>query len=165
MNKDDPLYLIVCQSYHWGSLYFSFFLLQGNTRDVVAIKCIQKSSLSKTATENLLTEIELLKKLDHEHIVKLKDFEVSVIVLIALIFLYVNHNYFRRKLFHMGLFEARQAVVYTMFVFMETPYLQLLPQSIIKKKYSEKVLNEQASPQDVLRLHKFHADLSNCPEL
>ena len=45
---------------------------------MVAIKCIQKRSLSKTATENLLTEIELLKKLDHEHIVKLKDFEVSV---------------------------------------------------------------------------------------
>ena len=53
--------------------YFSF---QGNTRDVVAIKCIEKQSLSKRATENLLTEIELLKKLDHEHIVKLKDFEV-----------------------------------------------------------------------------------------
>ena len=46
-------------------------------RDVAAIKCIQKHSLSKSATENLLTEIELLKKLDHEHIVKLKDFEVS----------------------------------------------------------------------------------------
>lgn len=57
--------------------------MQGDTRDVVAIKCIQKSSLSKTATENLLTEIELLKKLDHEHIVKLKDFEVSVATLIA----------------------------------------------------------------------------------
>ena len=54
--------------------------MQGDTRDVVAIKCIQKSSLSKTATENLLTEIELLKKLDHEHIVKLKDFEVSVTI-------------------------------------------------------------------------------------
>ena len=60
---------------------------------MVAIKCIQKSSLSKTATENLLTEIELLKKLDHEHIVKLKDFEVSVTILIALISLY---HYFRR---------------------------------------------------------------------
>lgn len=42
---------------------------------MVAIKCIQKCSLSKPATENLLTEIGLLKKLDHEHIVKLKDFE------------------------------------------------------------------------------------------
>jgi len=72
---------------------------------VVAIKCIQKSSLSKTATENLLTEIELLKKLDHEHIVKLKDFEVSVVILITLIFLYVNH-YFRRKLLYVGFFEA-----------------------------------------------------------
>ena len=68
--------------------------------------------MSKTATENLLTEIELLKKLDHEHIVKLKDFEVSMTILIALISLDVKH-YLRRKLFHMGLFEARQAVVYT----------------------------------------------------
>ena len=51
---------------------------------MVAIKCIQKSSLSKTATENLLTEIKLLKTLDHEHIVKLKDFEVSVTSLLHL---------------------------------------------------------------------------------
>lgn len=71
---------------------------------MVAIKCIQKSSLSKTATENLLTEIELLKKLDHEHVVKLKDFEVSVVILITLIFLYVNHYF--RKLLYVGLFGA-----------------------------------------------------------
>lgn len=57
----------------YATVYKAF--KKGNTRDVVAIKCIQKSSLSKTTTENLLTEIELLKKLDHEHIVKLKDFE------------------------------------------------------------------------------------------
>ncbi|XP_020600880.1 serine/threonine-protein kinase ULK3-like [Orbicella faveolata] len=57
----------------YATVYKAF--KKGDTRDVVAIKCIQKSSLSKTATENLLTEIELLKKLDHEHIVKLKDFE------------------------------------------------------------------------------------------
>lgn len=66
----------------WSSLikvlFFFYYWFQGNTRDVVAIKCIQKCSLSKAATENLLTEIELLKKLDHEHIVKLKDFEVSL---------------------------------------------------------------------------------------
>lgn len=62
----------------------SILLLQGNTRDVVAIKCILKSSLSKTATENLFTEIKLLKKLDHEHIVKLKDFEVGVRVFISM---------------------------------------------------------------------------------
>lgn len=43
-------------------------------REVVAIKCILKTSLNKKSTENLLTEIELLKKLKHEHIVELKDF-------------------------------------------------------------------------------------------
>ncbi|ESP01247.1 hypothetical protein LOTGIDRAFT_230621 [Lottia gigantea] len=43
-------------------------------REVVAIKCVLKSSLNRTSTENLLTEIELLKKLKHENIVELKDF-------------------------------------------------------------------------------------------
>ncbi|XP_036365877.1 serine/threonine-protein kinase ULK3 isoform X2 [Octopus sinensis] len=43
-------------------------------REVVAIKCVLKSTLNKRSTENLLTEIELLKKLKHEHIVELKDF-------------------------------------------------------------------------------------------
>ncbi|XP_041370529.1 serine/threonine-protein kinase ULK3-like [Gigantopelta aegis] len=43
-------------------------------RDVVAIKCVLKTSLNKPATENLLTEIELLKKLKHDNIVELKDF-------------------------------------------------------------------------------------------
>ena len=61
----------------WSDEFLFLFFFQGNMRDVAAIKCIKKHSLSKSATENLLTEIELLKKLDHEHIVKLKDFEVS----------------------------------------------------------------------------------------
>ncbi|KAK7477825.1 hypothetical protein BaRGS_00030903, partial [Batillaria attramentaria] len=43
-------------------------------REVVAIKCVLKSSLNKASTENLLTEIELLKTLKHPHIVELKDF-------------------------------------------------------------------------------------------
>ncbi|KAL8595819.1 hypothetical protein ACOMHN_012237 [Nucella lapillus] len=43
-------------------------------REVVAIKCILKSGLNKASTENLLTEIELLKSLKHQHIVALKDF-------------------------------------------------------------------------------------------
>jgi len=47
-------------------------------RQVVAIKCVTKASLNRVSTENLLTEIELLKTLRHEHIVELKDFEVSV---------------------------------------------------------------------------------------
>ncbi|GFO34225.1 serine/threonine-protein kinase ulk3 [Plakobranchus ocellatus] len=44
-------------------------------REVVAIKCVLKSSLNKASTENLLTEIELLKNLKHVHIVALKDFQ------------------------------------------------------------------------------------------
>ena len=41
-----------------------------------AVKCIEKKSLNKNSTENLLTEIKLLKTFKHEHIVELKDFEV-----------------------------------------------------------------------------------------
>ena len=48
---------------------------KGNTRDIVAIKCVKKSSLSKSSTENLLREIEILKSLNHRHIVELKDFQ------------------------------------------------------------------------------------------
>lgn len=48
---------------------------KGDTRDIVAVKCIKKSSLSKSSTENLLREIEILKSLNHEHIVTLKDFQ------------------------------------------------------------------------------------------
>jgi len=47
-------------------------------REVVAIKCATKASLNRISTENLLTEIELLKTLRHEHIVELKDFQVRV---------------------------------------------------------------------------------------
>ena len=47
-------------------------------REVVAIKCVAKSSLNKASTENLLTEIELLKNLHHDHIVQLNDFQVLI---------------------------------------------------------------------------------------
>ncbi|XP_065644507.1 serine/threonine-protein kinase ULK3 isoform X2 [Hydra vulgaris] len=57
----------------YATVYKAF--RKGNLRDVVAIKCIKKSSLSKKSTENLVREIEILKSLNHEHIVKLKDFE------------------------------------------------------------------------------------------
>lgn len=48
---------------------------QTGDRETVAIKCVLKKSLNKLSTENLLTEIELLKLLNHEHIVQLKDFD------------------------------------------------------------------------------------------
>ncbi|KAG8175537.1 hypothetical protein JTE90_016685 [Oedothorax gibbosus] len=48
---------------------------KGDTREVVAIKCVQKSSLTKSSVENLITEISILKKVKHENIVELKDFQ------------------------------------------------------------------------------------------
>ncbi|XP_059952983.1 serine/threonine-protein kinase ULK3 isoform X2 [Mesoplodon densirostris] len=46
-----------------------------DTREVVAIKCVAKKSLNKASVENLLTEIEILKRIRHRHIVQLKDFQ------------------------------------------------------------------------------------------
>ena len=48
---------------------------QGNRREAVAVKYIKRSSLTKRATDNLMTEIEILKRLKHRHIVELYDFE------------------------------------------------------------------------------------------
>ena len=53
--------------------------MQDGPREVVAVKCVSKNSLNKASTENLLTEIELLKSLKHKHIVHLKDFEVGLL--------------------------------------------------------------------------------------
>ncbi|KAK3095391.1 hypothetical protein FSP39_014132 [Pinctada imbricata] len=52
---------------------YKAFKRWGN-RQSVAIKCVKKNSLNKASTENLLTEIGLLKKLNHPHIVTLYDF-------------------------------------------------------------------------------------------
>uniref|UniRef100_A0A1I8FKG7 non-specific serine/threonine protein kinase n=1 Tax=Macrostomum lignano TaxID=282301 RepID=A0A1I8FKG7_9PLAT len=48
--------------------------IRGGSREVVAIKCVSKKSLTNTSKENLLKEIELLKTLNHPHIVRLIDF-------------------------------------------------------------------------------------------
>nr|CAD7459920.1 unnamed protein product [Timema tahoe] len=44
-------------------------------REVVAIKCVEKSKLSGTAVNNIITEIRLLKLLKYKHIVEMKDFQ------------------------------------------------------------------------------------------
>lgn len=44
------------------------------TQTFYAIKCVEKSSLSQSASDNLVTEIRLLKSLTHKHIVGLNDF-------------------------------------------------------------------------------------------
>lgn len=56
-------------------LLYYVLCFQNGARETVAIKCVLKSSLNRISTENLLTEIELLKLLKHDHIVELKDFE------------------------------------------------------------------------------------------
>ncbi|XP_046822730.1 serine/threonine-protein kinase ULK3 isoform X1 [Vespa crabro] len=42
--------------------------------DIVAIKCVNTSELSNSAINNLMTEISVLKILNHEHIIKMKEF-------------------------------------------------------------------------------------------
>jgi len=41
------------------------------------VKCIERRRLTKVSMENLITEIKVMREMDHKHIVKLKDFEVS----------------------------------------------------------------------------------------
>ncbi|XP_039650139.1 serine/threonine-protein kinase ULK3 isoform X2 [Perca fluviatilis] len=48
---------------------------KGDSREVVAVKVVGKKSLNRASTENLLTEIEILKTMRHPHIVQLKDFQ------------------------------------------------------------------------------------------
>jgi len=43
----------------------------------LAVKCIERRRLTKVSMENLITEIKVMREMDHKHIVKLKDFEVS----------------------------------------------------------------------------------------
>ncbi|XP_077419749.1 serine/threonine-protein kinase ULK3 isoform X2 [Vanacampus margaritifer] len=45
-----------------------------DSREAVAVKVVAKKTLNKASTENLLTEIEILKTVRHPHIVHLKDF-------------------------------------------------------------------------------------------
>lgn len=59
--------------------------LQGDSREVVAVKVVGKKTLNKASTENLLTEIEILKTMRHPHIVQLKDFQVSPLIAIRFV--------------------------------------------------------------------------------
>jgi serine/threonine-protein kinase ULK/ATG1 len=48
---------------------------KGQQKQVVAVKCIRRSCLTSSSMANLLTEIKVMKQLQHEHIVKLEEFE------------------------------------------------------------------------------------------
>ncbi|KAJ8669070.1 hypothetical protein QAD02_000329 [Eretmocerus hayati] len=56
----------------YATVYKAF--KKDGSKEVVAIKCVDKSTLSKSAIDNLITEINLLKILNHEHIVQMRDF-------------------------------------------------------------------------------------------
>ncbi|XP_018401000.1 PREDICTED: serine/threonine-protein kinase ULK3 isoform X2 [Cyphomyrmex costatus] len=56
----------------YATVYKAF--RKDGSREVVAIKCVDKGSLSKSAVDNLVTEIKLLNVLKHEYIVEMKDF-------------------------------------------------------------------------------------------
>ncbi|XP_067203282.1 serine/threonine-protein kinase ULK3 isoform X2 [Linepithema humile] len=56
----------------YATVYKAF--KKDKSREIVAIKCVDKGTLSKSAIDNLLTEIKLLNVLKHEHIVEMKDF-------------------------------------------------------------------------------------------
>ncbi len=53
----------------------------------MAVKCIERSRLNKVSMENLFTEIQVMKDLKHDHIVKLEDFEVSMHVVEVYIYI------------------------------------------------------------------------------
>ena len=42
------------------------------------MKCIRRSHLTQSSMENLLTEIKVMKELQHEHIVQLVEFDVRL---------------------------------------------------------------------------------------
>lgn len=45
------------------------------SKEIYAIKCVEKQKLSKAAIDNIITEIGLLKALNHKHIVEMKEFQ------------------------------------------------------------------------------------------
>lgn len=64
-------YILICVC---NPLFICFVPLQDGPREVVAIKCVDKTKLSGSAVDNIITEISLLKLLKHENIVEMKDF-------------------------------------------------------------------------------------------
>lgn len=56
--------------------YGNVYKAHGKTgaREAVAVKCVLKSKLCKAEVDNIVTEISLMKRFKHPHIVEMKDF-------------------------------------------------------------------------------------------
>lgn len=72
-NKVNILRALMKMLEHIPYWFIHSSILQASKK-FFAIKCVSKSSLSQSATENLLREIKLLKTLKHKHIVEMTDF-------------------------------------------------------------------------------------------
>ncbi|XP_055697118.1 serine/threonine-protein kinase ULK3-like [Phlebotomus papatasi] len=44
------------------------------TKEIFAVKCVEKNKLTRSSLDNLVTEIRLLRRLKHRHIVEMHDF-------------------------------------------------------------------------------------------
>lgn len=80
----------------WTVDMFSTVTLQGNSREVVAVKVVGKKTLNKASTENLLKEIEILKAAHHPHIVQLKDFQVFTCKITHYIYIIFSYKIYRK---------------------------------------------------------------------
>ncbi|XP_053678747.1 serine/threonine-protein kinase ULK3 [Anopheles nili] len=57
-----------------GTYAIVYRAMRKTSKEILAVKVVAKSNLSYTAMDNIISEISLLKKLKHRHIVEMRDF-------------------------------------------------------------------------------------------
>uniref|UniRef100_A0A4Y0BT42 Serine/threonine-protein kinase ULK3 n=1 Tax=Anopheles funestus TaxID=62324 RepID=A0A4Y0BT42_ANOFN len=57
-----------------GTYAIVYRAMKKTTKEILAVKVMAKSKLSHSAMDNIISEISLLKKLKHRHIVEMRDF-------------------------------------------------------------------------------------------
>ena len=94
----------------------------GKNGKIVAIKQILRHNLSNTDLRNIQSEIELLKKLKHPHIVKYIDF-ISTKSHLNIILEYVESGSLSHLVKNLGTFEEGLTAFYTKQVLKGLRYL------------------------------------------